>query len=129
MLPGYKCERWSGEDTSNGSIYREGGLYIEYEYGPSEGQAAHPNKAGKLIWCKEQTINQKLVRLALAKPGVGTLWKPKKQRGPKLGDIFLVTFPLGGAESSEAINFYAEIRNPEEIAEVLLMVLTYDPSK
>ena len=68
------------------------------------------------------------VRLALIKPGVETIWEPENRRGLKPGGILLVTFLLGGHKDSTA-NFTAKIGSSEELADVLLMVLTFDPSK
>ena len=128
LLAGYKCKSWSGTDTSNGAIYKDGGLYIEYEYGLQEGQAARPDRRNDFIWYKEQIVNHRLVRIALAKPGVGTSWEAEAKRSRSLSNILIITIPLGDWEA-HAINFYAEVQSQEEMADMLLMVLTYDPHK
>jgi hypothetical protein len=40
----------------------------------------------------------------------------------------MITFP-GSIGPDDAANFYAEVLNEEEIADMLLMVLTFDPTK
>lgn len=128
LLDGYKFKRSSTVDTINGVIYKEGGLTIEFESGISEGYAADPKERAKYIWYREQVVGGHKVMLALAKPGVGTVWKPERPRGSAPGNILIVTFP-GSFGPHDAANFYAEVLNEQEAADMLLMVLTFDPSK
>jgi hypothetical protein len=126
LLDGYKYERSHSLDTINGVIYKNGGLRIEFERGVSEGYAADPKAQKDYLWFREQVIGGHRVFLALTQPGVGTRWQPEKPRGSNR--ILLVTF-VGKFGSMDAANFYAEVMDDKEIADMLLMVLTFDASK
>lgn len=128
LLDGYQYKRSNTVDTINGVIYREGGLSIEFESGISEGYAADPKERAKYIWYREQVVGGHKVMLALTRPGMGAAWKPEKPRGSPPGNILIVTFP-GSFGPLDAANFYAEVLNEQEVADTLLMVLTFDPTK
>lgn len=128
LLDGYKFKRSSTIDTINGIIYKDGGLNIEFESGISEGYAVNPKDKNKYIWYREQIVNGHKVMLALTKSGVGTVWKSENSRSSKQYNILMVTFP-GRFGPNDAANFYAEVLNEKEIADMLLMVLTFDPNK
>ena len=128
LLPGYRAKRGQAVDAAVWTIERDGGPIIEFESGPSEGSFPDPKERDLYSWHREQVINGFKVRLALIKPGVETIWEPENRRGLKPGGILLVTFLLGGHKDSTA-NFTAKIGSSEELADVLLMVLTFDPSK
>jgi hypothetical protein len=128
LLDGYRYKRSRTFDTINGLIYKEGGLSIEFESGISEGYAVDPKEQNKYVWYREQVINGHKVLLALARSGVSTRWEPEKPRGTKPRNILMVTFP-GKFGPNDAANFYAEVLNEKEVADMLLMVLTFDPDK
>jgi hypothetical protein len=127
LLDGYRFERSHTFDTINGVILKTGGLRIEFESGINEGYAVEPKNKIKYIWYRQQIINGHKVVVALAKRGV-TPWKPEVARNPKPANVLMVTFP-GRIGPDDAANFYAEVANQEEIADMLLMVLTFDPDK
>jgi len=126
LLDGYKYKRSHTFDTINGAIYKDGGLRIEFESGINEGYAADPKEQRTYVWFREQEINGHKVFLALTRPGVGTRWRPEKSRGSDR--ILMVTFP-GKLGPMQAANFYAEVMDEKEVADMLLMVLTFDPTK
>jgi hypothetical protein len=126
LLEGYKYKRSRTFDTVNGVIYKDGGLRIEFESGMNEGYAADPKEQKTYVWFREQEINGHKVFLALTLPGVGTRWQPITPR--RTNRILMVTFP-GQLGPMQAANFYAEVIDDKEIADMLLMVLTFDPSK
>ena len=128
LLDGYKYKRSRTFDAINGLIYKEGGLSIEFESGISEGYAVDPKERKDYIWFRQQEINGHKVFLALTESGVGTKWEPEKPRSPKPRRILMITFP-GKFSPLDAANFYAEVLDEKEIADALLMVLTFDPSK
>jgi hypothetical protein len=127
LLDGYRFERSHTFDTINGVITKTGGLRIEFESGINEGYAVEAKNKTKYIWYREQTINGHKVMFALAKRGV-TPWKPEVTRNPTPSNVLMVTFP-GRIVPDQAANFYAEVANEQEIADMLLMVLTFDPDK
>ena len=129
LLPGYSMHRERTVDASAWIIQKGTGLTINYEAGPSEGSAADPAKQNIYSWYKEQVVNGYKVRVALIKPGLKTVFEPKDGRGQEPGNILLVTFLLDSERSGFAANFVAKIANSEEIADVLLMVFTFDPNK
>ena len=52
----------------------------------------------------------------------------QRSRSNKRGNILMVTFP-GRFSPMDAANFQAEVMDENEIADMLLMVLTFDPDK
>lgn len=128
LLDGYRYKRSRTTDTINGMIFKDGGLTIEFESGISEGYAVDPGQKAKYAWYREQVINGHKVFLALAEGSAATKWKPERPRSASLGRVLMLTFP-GKFGPNDAANFYAEVLDEKEIAETLLMVLTFDPTK
>jgi hypothetical protein len=128
LIDGYKTKRGQSVDATVWTIYKDGGLIINFEEGMNEGLWADPQDKAKYTWYREQTVNGHRVLLAIVKPGLKTVWEPKQPRSPELGNILLVTFPLGGQPDNTA-NFKAEILNEKELADALLMILTFEPGK
>ena len=106
LLPGYTARRLQGIDTRVGIVRREDGLTISYDIGKLAGNQAKGLKDEQVLWRKEQTMNGRLVQAALAKDR--TLY---------------VTFP------EDMANFYGKVATDEDVADFLLMVLTYAPQK
>jgi hypothetical protein len=129
LLAGYQFRAGSNFEGSGGEIYQQGDLRITYEFGLSQGFAADPKEKEKYAWYREQVINGRKVMLALVKPGLKTQFEPENPRTPEPGNILLITFALGASPKDDwtATNFQAEVLSAEEIADVILMVLTYDP--
>jgi hypothetical protein len=128
LLDGYKIKKDWAVDAAAWTIYKDGGLLIEYEAEMNEGLWADAKDRSQYLWYREQLVNGHKVMLALIKPGLKTVWEPDHPRSPKLGKILLVTFPLG-IQADHTANFKAEILNEQELADALLMVLTFDPTK
>lgn len=128
LLDGYKYEKSKTIDTINARIFNNEGFTIEFESGISEGYAADPKKRAQYIWFREQDIKGRKVYLAMTTIGIGTNWKPSRWRSPKTGRIMLITFP-GRFGPLDAANFFAEVTSDQELADMLLMVLTFDPDK
>ena len=127
LLEGYRFERSHTFDTINGVITKPGGLRIEFESGINEGYAIEPKNKTKYIWFREQTVNGHQVMVALVKRGM-TPWKPEVTRNPRPANVLIITIP-GRIRPDDAANFYGEVANEQEIADMLLMVLTFDPDK
>lgn len=128
LLDGYKIKKGWAVDAAAWTIYKGGGLIIEFEAGMNEGLWADKKNKSQYAWYREQTVNGHKVMLALIRPGLKTVWEPDSPRSAKLGSILLITFPLG-IQSDHTANFKAEILNDEALADVLLMALTFNPSK
>ena len=128
LLEGYKYKKGNTVDALIGTISKHGGLLIEFEAGLNQGFAADPKEKDKYLWYREQIVNGRKVMLALIKPGLKTVWEPDNPRSPEMGNILLITFPLD-IQRDHAVNFRAEVLNPQEVADMLLMVLTFDVSK
>lgn len=128
LLNEYKIKNEAAVDAAAWTIYREAGLTIEFEAGMNEGLWADPKQKDKYAWYREQDVNGHKVMLALIKQGVKTVWEPKNPRSRDAGNILLVTFPLGPLADHTA-NFKAEILNDAELADALLMILTFNPDK
>jgi hypothetical protein len=104
LLPGYQIDERTGIDAIEGTIAKPDGLTIRYDIGKFRTNVASLQDKDRLRWYKEHEANGRPVHLAFAKDG--TLY---------------VTFPYFAA------NFQAKVANEAEMAEVLLMVLTYSP--
>ena len=103
LLYGYTHTRRKGIDSRVGDISKPEGMTVRYDIGDMAG--VNPGICAYLrdcLWYKKQIINGREVWLGLSKEG----------------QIF-ATFP------KENANFYAQTKTPEDIADFLIMVLTY----
>src|SRR5262249_42950133 len=108
LLPGYQHEEGRGIDTRVGRIWKKDGMEIHYDIGRLAGNYAKgkaSDKDGKKLWHKEQTVAGRKIDLAMTK------------------DRVLYVTVAGPS------NFYATVKNDEDIADLLLMVLSYDEPK
>jgi hypothetical protein len=128
LLDGYSATRESAVDAAAFTIEGKSGLKINFEAGPSEGSWADPQDEQKYAWYREQRLHGYTVRFALVKMGLKTQWEPEESRGLPPGNILLVTYLLRGANSKHTANFSAKVASSEELADALLMVVTFDPS-
>jgi hypothetical protein len=128
LLDGYRIRKDWAVDASSWRIEKPGGLIIHFEAGYSEGFIVDANDRSKYAWFREQTINGNKVLLALVKPGMKKDPDLDKERNLPPGNVLLVTFPLPGG-TAHAANFVGKIANSEEMVDMLLMVMTFDPSK
>lgn len=128
LLDGYSATRQSTVDTNSWTIQGKNGLIIHFESGPSEGRAVDLKNEEKYVWHREQTVNGHRVLLALVKPGIKMDAALDAERNLPPGNILLVTFPLS-VHRDDAANFVGKVANQEEMIDMLLMALTFDPSK
>jgi hypothetical protein len=105
LLPGYTHQKEQGRDTRVGKIWKKDGPTIRYDIGRLAGNYAASQKKEDCAWQKEQVIQEQAVQLALTKD-----------------HTLFVSFPQLKA------NFSATIKTDEDLAEVLLIVLTYPPA-
>ena len=107
LLSGYVHTPDRGIDTTVGRIKKEGGLDIKYDIGVLAGEyVKHCQWNNTCVWYKEQQLNAGLVKIAL-----------------QSNEIIVATFPRTTA------NFYAKVRTEEDIADFLLMILTFDETQ
>lgn len=107
LLSGYVNLKSQGIDTLVGEIKKTGGITIHYDIGESAGfYTDYCRFEGNCLWSKVQKINGREVRIGLT-----------------AAQLIIVTFPQDSA------NFYAETTSPENIADFLLMILTYKVSQ
>ncbi len=104
LLPGYLDTRMRPIDSAGaGRISKADGVLISYDIGLAAGHyETHQEWADHALWRTDQVINGKRVVCIYTK---------SKQ--------LLVTFP------DDLANFYAKIRAPRDLADMMLMVLTY----
>jgi hypothetical protein len=129
LIDGYSLREESSVDSVAWTIQKKDGPSIHFEAGFSQGLWADPKQSKSYSWYRVQTVNGYEVRFALVKPGLRTRWEPEDSRGLAPGNILLVTFLLDGEQSFHTANFSAKVANSHELADVLLMVLTFNPSK
>ncbi len=116
LLPGYKHEPLQGIDSVVGRIVGPKGLVIQYEIGriPRGGlafgggfvNAAKRAPKNQLRLYREQQVHGHPVHLAYLKDGT-----------------LIVTFPR--SIPGKGINFRTKVTRPEQMAEVLLMLLGF----
>jgi hypothetical protein len=128
LLDGYTFQRGKTFDTINGKILGPSGFTIGFESGTGAGYEADPARRSQYISFREQVVNGHKVYLALAKPRRDSPWRPRERSRGGTGRMLLVTFP-GKMSELDAANFWAEVLTEAEIADMLLMVLTFDPSR
>lgn len=104
LLTNYKHEfdEFQSTDTRIGKIWKDGGITITYDIGELAGEWSNPKDRTKYQWYKEQIVEKQIVRIALTKD-----------------NELRVTYPNMKA------NFYGYVKTQEDIADFLLMVLTY----
>ena len=130
QLPsGYSLKQSQGVDASIWTIKGQNEFEINFEAGPNEGSWASAQDQADYSWYREEQLHGYRVRFALVKSGLKTRWEPDKSRGLPPGDILLVTFLLDGSRSDHTANFSAKIANRSELADTLLIIATFDPSK
>ena len=128
LLPGYHITSAPGVDVVAWTIRKPGGLIVHFEAGPSEGLAVDLADVDKYAWWREQTISGRRVLVALTRLGVKIGTDADEERGLPSGNVLVVAYPLGG-HKDHAANFIGKVANSEEMADMLLMALTFDPSK
>jgi hypothetical protein len=116
-------------DVDAWTIEKDGGPSIHFEAGTSEGSFVNTKDRSQYAWTRTQVIDNYKVLFALVKPGLKTDSEPENGRGLPPGNILLVTFLIDRNHPDHAANFTAKVANEEELADVLLMVMTFDPSK
>jgi hypothetical protein len=104
LLPGYKVQAQPGIDTGGGRFWKEGGLDIHFSIGMLVFRYADSIPANQVQWRVEQIVNGNHVTCVFTK-----------------SEEFIVT-----VNEAPVSNFDAKITSQQELAEMLLMVLTYD---
>ena len=102
LLPGYQIEMPPGIDAVGGKIWKEGGLTINFFAWRPIGGIDIPEE--QVLWREEQKLGDRTVRVVYAKPNRA-----------------VVDF------GSLRAQFTAQIRNPQDLAELMLMTLTFEP--
>jgi hypothetical protein len=130
LLKGYTYKNHPGVDTRVATISKADGMTIDIEYGLA-GAWVNQDDFNKYAWYKEQIINDHKVTMALIKPGLKTVWEADVPRNKESGNILLITILLNNVNNDPdyVIDFKAEITSPEEMADMLLMVLSFEPAK
>lgn len=108
LLDGYRHIRKKGIDSRVGEISAPSGLTIRYDIGRMAGAYA-PRvcaEATACLWYKKQNNNGNEVVVGLTREGK-----------------IYATFP------NDYANFYADTKSSEDVADFLLMVLTYTPKE
>jgi hypothetical protein len=104
LLPGYKVQVQPGIDTGGARFWKEGGLDMHFSTGTYEFKEADSIPANQVQWRVEQIVNGNHITCVFTK-----------------SQEFIVT-----VNELPVSNFDAKIRSQQELAEMLLMVLTYD---
>jgi len=110
LLAGYKHKATTDfEGNQVGEISKSDGVKIKYEMGFSQGMAADPDQKATYIWFREQKVNGRITRYALNKD-----------------NVLMISVPLSDEPNTlHAANFYGQIRSPDDIADMLLMILPF----
>jgi|HubBroStandDraft_6_1064221.scaffolds.fasta_scaffold02825_3 hypothetical protein len=105
LLTGYKLQIGSGTDTWGGTIWKVGGLKIEWDSGLHVGVAADLVDKKDVAWQEEQVVNGQQVICVYT-----------------TSNDLIVSFPR------LVTNFQGHIERQQDLAEMLLMILTFEPT-
>ena len=110
LLPGYKNKSATDfEGNQVGEISKRDGVRIKYEIGFSQGMAVDVDQKANYVWYRENKTNGRTTRYALNKTSV-----------------LIISIPLDDtAGTLHVANFYGTIKKPEDVADMLLMILPY----
>ncbi len=104
LLAGYKVDVGWGIDSWGAKISKDGGVTIEFFQGLHVGVEADSIDQKDVAWREEQVVN-----------------------GQRLICVYTNSNDLIVSNRMQAVNFRGHIRNQQDLTEMLLMVLTYDP--
>jgi len=105
LLPGYHYQKEQGIDSLVGKIWKKGGLEIDHDIGALAGNYADCKSCGWTdgeLWRRKQTVN--------GQESIIVFTKSRR---------LIVVFPESKA------NFYATISTEEDMADMLLMLCTF----
>jgi len=106
LLRGYKLQTAAGIDNGpNGKIWKENGPTIDFHIGPYFSEETESIRKEEILWREEQIVNGHSFTCVYTKSA----------------DLVISHQPLPVA------NFRARIHSQQELAEILLMVLTFEP--
>ena len=113
---GYVEHRTGTKDSRMGEIAnQDGSLVIHYDIGAMAGTHMHAGRKGECTWYQEQTINGRNI-------AAGTVEKEGTEE-------LIIT--MTGHDTTDAwtlpANFWATITDSQDVANVLLIVLSYQP--
>lgn len=125
LLEGYRHEAGRGRDTRVGRIAKEGGPTFRYDIGHLAGPRVRNVRQADLVWQRHQRIfgREVLVAQSLHGQAIVSILRPDQAGEP--GDRTI-------AEQVEAsmrypANFFGRVESTEQLADLLLMALTYAP--
>jgi hypothetical protein len=130
LLDGYSAQRVWAVDARVWEIKGPNHFLINFEAGNESW--ATPKDIRQYAWYREISIHGHKVRLALVKSGLKTQWEPEHNRNLPLGNVLLVSYELWKATKlypEHSANFSAKVADQGELADALLMILTFDPSR
>jgi len=106
LMDGWKHERLRGIDSTVGRFVGERGFEIYYDMGGMAGNwAAGARKRNDVAWSREQTVNGARCEIVMTN-----------------GGRIIATYP------ERTLNFFAEIKSPEDMADFMLLAMTYSPT-
>jgi hypothetical protein len=105
LLSGYKIQISSGTDTWGGIIWKVGGLKFRFDSGLHVGVAADLVDKKDVAWREEQVVNGQQVICVYT-----------------TSNDLVVSFPR------LVSNFQGHIQHPQDLAEMLLMIMTFEPT-
>jgi hypothetical protein len=110
LLTGYKHK--SGTDFEGnqvGEIFKPDGVKVKYEIGLSQGMAIEKQQRHRYLWFREQVVNKRTIRYALDKE-----------------NSLIISVALDDdPDSLHAANFVGTIKKPEDLGDMLLMILPF----
>lgn len=120
LLPGFRHERNpNGIDSTFGRIWKDQGLSIGYSLGAAPGRATVNLRPENLLWTKEQVLGGNRVQVSMTRDRMLAVVFPAKFKPilPNLAKMYPGT----------SAYFYASVSNDEDVADMLFMVLGYEP--
>jgi hypothetical protein len=117
---GFSHEQLQGIDTTVGRIQRQDPpMLISYDIGRSAGRYANPARRGDYAWMTQQAVGERRVHIAM-----------RDRDGRRV--LMVTVEPVAGVGEMDPqwpANFAAEIKNERDVAEALLIALSYEPAR
>jgi hypothetical protein len=126
LLPGYTVNQ-EIRGAPSWEIRSPKGLRAYGEAGSNQGSWVGVVKNDAYVWYREQTVDGWLMRVALVKVGATTVFDDLVGR-PADETVLLVSFVPEG-RSYYGANFVARVSAPEDVVDILLMMMTAKPAK
>ena len=130
LLTNYQNERTGTKDSEMGKFVRDDGKFvINYDIGAMAGIHMHQGKKDECIWYSQQFLGSYNNHHRFLYAGIMEK-NGKKQMIISLNEVISNTLTISNDEVDAftfPANFWADITNENDVAELLLIAISYNP--